>query len=95
VTPTKPVIRITEDTLPGAAEACDAVTEALVATLLPLLPQHGIAAILDGLMSSYVSLAIHYLGVAQTQDALHRTRENVPRMAAAIRGRHQPPRGRA
>jgi glutathione S-transferase len=89
-----PVIRLSEP-YPGDAEASQAVIDALEPILQRLLERLGPHAILDGIGSIYVSLAIGWLGEAQALDAARRYMKAIPRIAAAQRARRGAPGGRA
>lgn len=91
----KPTLRIARKQAPGDAEACDAVTEALAPVLQAMLDRYGHAAVLDGLGSSYASLAVAWLGERQATDALAALRAALPRIAAAQRARRSGEHGNA
>jgi hypothetical protein len=81
-----PVIRISEPH-PGDAEVSQAVMDAVLPLLPPLVDAVGQLAVLDGLASVYVSLAVYWLGEAVARDALRRYGEAIPRIAAVQRAR--------
>jgi hypothetical protein len=79
-----PVLQIAETKKPGDPERCEAAGRAIYA-VCDQMRELGPVAILDGLISVYCSLAIQWIGVAQADNALRKTRKNLPRTAAAIR----------
>lgn len=79
-----PTIRIARRLLPGDAEKCEAVVDALRKPCGELRARHGNVALLDGLLSLYVSLALRAYGIVGTEDALRQVAKNLPRFAATI-----------
>jgi hypothetical protein len=79
----------------ASVENSDAVMKALRAPLNALLPAYGRAAILDALLSMYVSLAIQWIGAEHAGEALRVSRKNLPRAAAIMRAGKARPQGRA
>lgn len=80
-----PVFRLGNRKVTGDAEASQRVMDAIIPLLEPFIEEVGRAAILDGLASLYVSLAVGWLGEARAADALSRYREALPRIAASQR----------
>ena len=79
-----PVLQIAETKRPGDAERCDLAGKAIYAACNELRALGG-TAVLDGLLSVYVSLAIQWIGGDATENALRKAQRNVSRTAAAIR----------